>query len=149
MMGLTRGEYMRQFDRMNLLPYFPGKCKRDDKFPMTPAKLAATVIKPLLSGRVVIMVGRNVAQAFQLEADFHDWVDWPVKRHCTVQREPGVARVAIVPHPSGRNHWYNKDENMAESAAFWADFFDEDSTSRKVLSFPSRESIERLVNRPG
>lgn len=139
MMGLTRGEYLKSFDRMNLLPYFPGKHKRDDKFPMTPAKLAAQVIKPLLAGRTVILVGRNVADAFQFDTEFFDWVEWPVRRRCVVSRDNGIARVAVVPHPSGRNHWYNKPEHRELASGFWTDFTSEISglqeSSRKIVAF--------------
>lgn len=122
--GLTRGQYLKTFDRVNLLPYFPGRTTaRDDTFPMTPAKLAAQVTMPLLSGRTVVLVGRNVANAFRLgDLDFHAWKDIRVKRACLVQRDRGTARIAVVPHPSGRNHWYNKEANRQEAKAFWADF---------------------------
>lgn len=141
MTRLTRGEYLARFDRINLLPYFPGKQKRDDKFPMTPAKLAARVLKPLLAGRTVILVGRNVADAFEFPSEFHDWVDWPVRRPCIVTRCPGLAHVAVIPHPSGRNHWYNKLENQEQSANFWEDFLNPAEDDKKVLPFVGGERI--------
>lgn len=122
LMGLTRGEYLKSFDRINLLPFFPGKHKRDDKFPMSPAKLSARAIRPLLANRMVILVGRNVANAFGLQAEWHDWVEWPVRRRCIVSRDTGCCRIAVVPHPSGRNLWYNNEENRASAEAFWAEF---------------------------
>lgn len=125
LMGLSRGEYLKTFERVNLLPYFPGRHKRDDKFPRPPAKLAAQVMKPMLANRTVVLIGRNVANAFEFDADFHDWVDWPVRRQCIVSRDRGIARVAVVPHPSGRNHWYNTEENRALASAFWASFLNE------------------------
>lgn len=124
LMGLSRREYLKTFDRVNLLPYFPGQHKRDDKFPMTPAKLAAQVMMPLLSERTVVLVGRNVANAFKLGADFHEWTDWQVRRRCPVKGELGQCRVAVIPHPSGRNHWYNDETNREAARAFWADFLD-------------------------
>ena len=137
-MGITRSEYMRDFDRMNLLPYFPGRHMCADKFPMTPAKLAARVIRPLLSGRTVILVGRSVADAFGFKADWHDWVEWPVRRYCPVQRDAGRCLIAVVPHPSGRNHWYNKEENRKEALTFWADLRKDEVDTNKVLSFAGR-----------
>ena len=121
-MGLRRGEYLRCFERINLLAVFPGKHKRDDKFPMRTAKLIASSLKPLLAGRTVILVGRNVAKAFLLDTDFHQWVPWPVRRYCPVNRDDGRCRVAVVPHPSGRNHWYNDQENREEAVRFWDTF---------------------------
>lgn len=118
-MGLTRYEYLQLFDRVNLLPYFPGKHKRDDKFPMSPAKLAALVMRPLLAGRRVVLVGRGVANAFGVEAEFHQWSVLEARRYCPIQREPHAIHLAVVPHPSGRNRWYNQDENLQLARDFW------------------------------
>lgn len=122
MMGLTRGQYLTAFDRTNVLYEFPGRHKRDDKFPMPQARVAAQAIRPLLAGRTVVLVGRNVAQAFNFEADFFDWVDWPVQRRCSIRHDPGLARAVVIPHPSGRNHWYNTQANRDLASAFWAQF---------------------------
>ncbi len=108
--GMTRGEYLMSLERINLLQNFPGKTGRDDKFPMKDAKIAARAIRPLLDDRVVILVGRNVANAFELDIEFHQFV--PGFDFC---RE-----LAVVPHPSGRNHWYNKEENKLIAKEFWA-----------------------------
>ena len=108
-MGITRGHYLMAFDRINLLQTFPGKHKRDDKFPMRDAKIAARAIRPLLEDRVVILIGRNVAEAFELKIEFHEWV--PVLPFCKT--------LAVVPHPSGRNHWYNSQENKLTARSFW------------------------------
>lgn len=117
--GLTRGEYLRYFDRINLLPYFPGRVGHDDSFPMTPAKLAARVIRPLLTGRIVILVGRKVADAFKIDLPFHEWAELRTQRPNILTRCRGTARFAIVPHPSGRNHWYNRDDNRRLAHCFW------------------------------
>ncbi len=130
MMGLSRYDYLSSFDRVNLLPYFPGKHKRDDKFPMTPAKLAALVMLPLLAGREVILVGRNVADAFKLKLDFHEWTDLIAKRYCPIDKGQHKARICVIPHPSGRNHWYNNEDNVLKSKEFWERF----TESRKSLS---------------
>lgn len=118
-MGLRPHEYFSAFERINLLHQFPGKHKRDDKFPMRDAKIAARAIRPLLRGRTVILVGRNVAQAFELDLDFHTW-------HLDFEQvgteTPGlVQQIAVVPHTSGRNFWYNDPENMRAAREFWTD----------------------------
>lgn len=112
LMDLSRLQYLDLFDRINLLNKFPGRQARDDRFPMREAKIAASAIKPLLHSRTVVLVGRNVANAFELEADFHDWMEWPLN-------EGGVCLVAVVPHPSGRNHWYNQKKNKQAARRFW------------------------------
>ena len=121
-MGITRREYLSKFDRINLLPYFPGQHKRDDKFPMPVAKLAAAAIRPLLAGRTVILVGRNVADAFDHEGMFHAWSVWQARRRCPVTRDLGHGVVAVVPHPSGRCRWYNEQGNREEAIQFWHAF---------------------------
>ena len=111
--GLTPAEYMRTFDRTNLLHTFPGRGSRQrgDKLPTRDARIAAAAMKPLLGGRHVILVGRNVAEAFGYPAqllDFHQWF-----------QDPKGFQVAVVPHTSGRNQWYKKEENLAAAREFW------------------------------
>lgn len=113
LMGVTRGTYLRVFDRVNLLQQFPGKHKRDDKFPMAQARIAAGAMWPMLRGREVVLVGRNVACAFDLSSiAFHNWMEI----------EEDDIRIAVVPHPSGRNLWYNSELNKREAQAFWAEY---------------------------
>ena len=147
MMGITRGQYLGMFDRVNLLYNFPGKHKRDDKFPMREARIAACAMRPLFAGRVVILIGRNVAEAFGVEAEFHTWFAWPVRRPNLIQRCNGVAQAAVVPHPSGRNHWYNRPEHRALARAFWQNLLAHQSQAiladRKLLSSsPEGERVE-------
>jgi len=145
LMGLTRGEYLKTFERVNLLYEFPGRHKRDDKFPMMLAWPAAQAMRPLLAGRTVVLVGRNVASAFELEAEFHEWVEWPVRRPCLLSRDPGTARVAVIPHPSGRNHWYNDPANREAARSFWEALLRPepaaDGADRKVLSLSPVRSM--------
>lgn len=111
--GLSAQDYLRLFDRTNLLHTFPGRWKRDDKWPRRDAEIAAAAMKPLLGGRSVILVGRNVAEAFGYPAqhlDFHQWFSdgsWGFE-------------VAVVPHTSGRNHWYRKPGHEDQARAFWS-----------------------------
>ena len=113
--GLTAQEYTDLFDRANLLQFFPGKWKRDDKFPRVSAAIAASAMKPLLRGRCLILLGRNVAGAFgysSRQLSFHD---------CFYDHIWGF-EVVVIPHPSGRNRWYRDAENLKQSQEFWAKF---------------------------
>ncbi len=123
--GLSRGEYVKRFERINLLPEFPGKTKKEDKFPAAQARFAAQIMRPFLAGRTVVLVGRGVANAFGLDPNikFHNWFVHPVKRRCPIAKDDWFARVVIIPHPSGRSRWYNEDGNRALAEAFWAEFF--------------------------
>lgn len=105
--GFDPQTFLETFDRINLLQTFPGRGKRDDKFPRRDARIAAAAIRPLLAHRHVILVGRNVAQAFGFEQfSYHEWFNYGFP-------------VAVVPHPSGRNHWYRKPGHEEIARDFW------------------------------
>lgn len=123
LMGLDMRDYLKLFDRMNLIEWFPGASVDGDKFPMRVARVAATGARPLLAGRTVIMVGRGVSSAFGLDKqEFLEWAEMPVRRRCIVSKAPWKARVAVVPHPSGRSRWYNEGENRELAEKFLRDF---------------------------
>jgi hypothetical protein len=50
-----------------------------------------------------VLLGRRVAAAWPIEADFYEWVDW-----CG-------ARVVVLPHPSGLNRMLNDEDHRAKS----------------------------------
>ena len=68
-----------------------------------------------------MLVGRNVATAFGMTMEFHTWKEIRVGLRGAVGQMQ-LADIAVVPHPSGRNHWYNDVDNLVESAEFWRDF---------------------------
>jgi uracil-DNA glycosylase len=117
LMGISRVEYLRRFDRINLIAHYPGATCRGDKFPMGQAKSNAEAMRPLLIGRKVILVGSGPRDAFGLsELDWHTWQRCPVW---------GATDFVAVPHPSGRNHWYNKEDNRRQAEEFWRRFAEE------------------------
>lgn len=111
LMGVGLREYLRGTERVNLLQQFPGKHRRDDRFPMRPARAAAQELLPRMAGRVVVLVGRNVANAFSLPIEFLVW--WPALL--------GAERLACIPHPSGRNRWYNDPARREQVASFMSE----------------------------
>lgn len=122
-MGLNRGTYLRTFQRINLLRDFPGGRKhpggtRRDYWPRAEARQAAEMIAPLLHGRRVILVGRNVARAFGLER--LPWHAWTTYHADYPPDDPARAWMAAVPHPSGLCRWYNDPANMDEARVFWS-----------------------------
>lgn len=96
-LGLTRGQWMRYTDRINLVPFYPG--------PKYPAELAgqnATMLSvTLLRPRRLVLLGANVARAFQVYG----------QEPCQWVWSPLGPRVMLLPHPSGRNLWYNDPDN--------------------------------------
>ena len=64
--GLDLDAYLARFQRVNLLPVFPGKAGKGDRFPLPPAREAARALLPTLEGRRVVLLGGRVAAAFGL-----------------------------------------------------------------------------------
>lgn len=141
-MGIDRPTYLEAFERVNLLPYFPGTQKREDCFPMTAAKLAVKVTAPFLAGRTVVMVGRKVADAFELDQGWHEWKLIRMRRYMPFDSNNGRAHVAVVPHPSGRNPWYAEEGNRERARAFWDALL---NNLRKVLPSVTVEFKNTLV----
>lgn len=96
-------DYLRRTERLNLLPEWP-----PGAWPIVEARLAAAEVD--LTGRTAILCGYNVARSFVgFSAALFEWVDYR------------GGRVAFVPHPSGRNRWWNDPANRARAAAFLSD----------------------------
>lgn len=112
-MGLDRAGYLQAFDRVNVLYDFPGQVGREDSFPMGKAKAVARSMTPLFAGRVVVLIGRNVATAFGYGT--LPWFTWT-----TVSLGPGQEpfELAVLPHPSGRCRVYNSPASRDEARAF-------------------------------
>lgn len=125
MMGVAPKEYMRAFDRINLCPF-----ARASGIPVNEWKPAASNLgASLLRGRRVILLGVNVAQCFGLviapKHDYLKWWDYPgtsVPGYGLIGWNAGSRRPpfshAILPHPSGRNRWYNEPENKEAASLF-------------------------------
>lgn len=104
MAGLSKSQYLRVFERMNVLDKWSGK--RGNAFPIAAARKAALDILPHFGGRRVVFLGMNVARAFYFQAEFLEW------------KIEGYYVAAILPHPSGLNIWYNTLENVAAAKRF-------------------------------
>lgn len=85
--GATRSEYAKAFDRRNLVL---------GKFCATRARDAATAMT-FPPGSVVVALGEEVRRAFDLPRQLID--PWEDEDRGVTWRQ--------VPHPSGRNHFYN------------------------------------------
>ena len=109
--GWSRSEYLLTFARINLLSEYPGK-----RFPVSLARSCVPAAVSLLHPRPMLLMGRGVARAFKLDyLEPLTWLRVPLK---DVSNADVSARVAIVPHPSGRNRWYNDQENCARLRRF-------------------------------
>lgn len=103
-MGIDVDTYLLYFDRINLFPT-PLRAFTDAE-----AWVRADVLKMQIMDRdVVVIFGRDVASAFQIETEWFEW---------TAFAEYGP-RVAVSPHPSGRCRWWNDPMNVACAKRFW------------------------------
>ena len=85
--GCSRAQYLEAFERRNLLP---GKT-----WSMPHARLAATQFIEEMRGRYILVLGAEPRDALRLPRVLVK----PVEMYGSVWR--------LLPHPSGRNLWYN------------------------------------------
>lgn len=102
--GTSRSEYVRAFERRNLL--------RARQWDALAAQDAARAVRPTLDGRVVVVLGTEVRKALGLA---------PAEPlSCN---DAGGFRWVAVPHPSGRNRWFNEPANFELSRRVLAALF--------------------------
>jgi uracil-DNA glycosylase len=100
--GVSRDEFPAMFDLVNLIDYWPGRAGDGDAFPMAEARERAAAMS--VAGRpLVLLAGRAVERAFGLRRG--DWFE---------VRDLRGAPCAVVPHPSGRNRWWNDARRVAD-----------------------------------
>lgn len=105
--------WLQQFERRNLLAYYPGSVEGEDGslFPPDLAAEAADGLREELEGRLVLLAGKRVARAFGLsKPDYFE----------PLPRAPAPGAVAwVVPHPSGINRWWNEPRNRMLARHFY------------------------------
>lgn len=93
-------ELADMFHWQNLLSEWPGYGPNGgSEFPMEAARAAATEI----TQRPLILLGRRVAQAFDVDQPWFVWRDG----------------LAVCPHPSGLSRWWNDPEHTQQATEFW------------------------------
>jgi hypothetical protein len=107
--GLSRSQYVRSFDRINLV-----------EGPWSPSKARSRVIdlRPSLAGRVVVMLGREVQLAFEVVVPIMEEAQLFEVGPALARGSPGgLITYYAIPHPSGRNPWYNDPQNRCRVVA--------------------------------
>lgn len=133
MMGVSPEAYLSHFQRLNLFreplgTWENGRTK--DKWSTRDARMVAQSMEPLLAGRVVLFCGRRVGEAFGFcnrSTPFFEWRQMPLCR--------GHYRAAVMPHPSGRNHYWNSRDATREAERFLKDFVKTVNLGGCLLSF--------------
>jgi hypothetical protein len=108
--GWSQSQYLEVFARTNLIT------RAVDKWPAAEARAAAANLIPSVAR--VILLGSRVATAFRHKAEplvwtLNSWTEWP--------GQSGSFWSAKVPHPSGRNLWWNSGDNRARALQFFDD----------------------------
>jgi len=120
--GLSASQYMMRFDRVNLCATTQASTIRTSVGRPYAEMLAGS----LLRGRRVVLLGMNVVECFGLEEFRCDLAEWFDTREIRPQAGWAGYRAgmvppfnyAILPHPSGRNRWYNEPANRERARAF-------------------------------
>lgn len=111
--GLSREEMLANCTAVNLLNKFYGKNGKGDKFPMDDAKKSAEALRVAWDNYDrVVLLGQNVAKAFGVGEKLLSW-----------ESDRGGSVVAVVPHPSPINLWYNDEKNYSEASKFLSALF--------------------------
>lgn len=111
--GLTREDFLSRVTAVNLLEKWHGKAGKGDRFPKTRARKKADELR--LSWKDydrVVLLGQAVAKAFRIDDGLLDWHSY---------HDGSI--VAVLPHPSGIDRWYNKKENKKSASIFMHDLF--------------------------
>lgn len=113
MIGVSWSDYMRAFDRINICPFPQKGTIKAKEWQAAAENLAGSILRQ----RRVIMLGPNVAECFGIGRSVYNFGDWKI---CNSETR-GIAgfRVGlsmpfdwmVIPHPSGRNFWYNDTYN--------------------------------------
>lgn len=113
--GLSLDEFLASFRRVNLIERFPGKQSKGDRFPIDLARRGAIelLMTGVFTGAKVVLLGDNVARAF----------GWTPGNFSPLRFYPcGVTHhgIAVCPHPSGVNRWWNNQRNVYRARGFWS-----------------------------
>jgi len=104
--GVPHEDLLRRTRRHNLLDPAP---EGGSRWPARTAALEAEELFARLGGQgwLWLLLGRRVAEAFGLPP--REWLVWT---------EVMVDLAAAVPHPSGRNRWYNDPRRRRRAERF-------------------------------
>jgi hypothetical protein len=105
--------------------------------------VGASRIKPHLAGRRVVFVGRAVAAAF----DHRDtgWFRWASTAEFNDAGDIYRYDYAVVPHPSGRNRFWNCPHNTLQGEAFMAELLSYESKVPRIRRLRERARAEDEV----
>lgn len=108
--GIDLATFLVRFDRINLIPAFPGAAEKGDRFVgAKEARALADALRPAIRGRRVVLLGFQVGAAFRFTGPAFAW-----------ERSLETEAVAMSPHPSGISLWWNDRWNAERARRFWS-----------------------------
>lgn len=110
-LGWERSRYLLTFARRNLLDEWPGPT-----FPVAKARECVPHVVAALHPRPLLLMGKGVSAAFGVTG--LPPLQLAMVRVPHAELDHVDAQVAIVPHTSGRNLWYNDPSNRAAVREF-------------------------------
>lgn len=110
--NIKRRDYLQAFERVNLVT---------GDWSATAGRRGAAELLPRLTGRMVCLLGRDVLQSFGLHRGH---VAAPLAWQHTLGLTGGFGW-CLVPHPSGRNTWYNDKENRTRTGRLLATLYND------------------------
>lgn len=127
--GWSEYRFRTGLELRNLLSRYPGRHRKGARFPIDDARAMARLLtwERAMDDRDVVFLGWRVARAFGLERSFDGYLTWtPFDRGVFIDQHGGYGfsmswyrcRVAVLPHPSGVNRWWNQPRNALAARAF-------------------------------
>lgn len=116
LLGTSVSQMIEVYSFMSIFDRYPGKGDsnhpRGDHFPLHEARSRANnLLAPLIKNKQVILLGRNVADAFGVSWDrgYFEWIRCS-RLECTF---------SVCPHPSGVNARWNNAKNKQQAEEFF------------------------------
>lgn len=141
LMGKTQDQMLQDHDFLNVLDRWPGKGIGGDKFPMVEATIRAKNLFPAMRGKIVVLLGANVARAFNLKSFTY------YESHKVLDPENTADVLSplccVMPHPSGVNRHWNHLENRLRAQEFLSNII---GLSQKPEHFVTNHDRIKLEN---
>jgi hypothetical protein len=118
--GVPLPTFLSGFERLNLLPIYPGRTGKGDLFPIELARerAAAMIAAGTIQRPRTVLLGAKVAEVFGLKR--MEALRW--------YERDGVG-LALCPHPSSISLFWNDPENVERARKFWRELADYASSS--------------------
>lgn len=142
--GIGLMEYIRTFERHNLVREWRGYRRAGcaasgSALPVADAVVGAQALLARAAGRRLLCWGTEVAGVFR-RAGAAVPKDMPALTWCPLTAGGLTLEMAVLPHPSGLNRWWNAPANRVEAGAFLCDAVDRVSQAKRLETPAARSA---------